>query len=66
MVINRHGKMFFGVKASALRPSQISGIEGHFINSTTDRAAAMKSSEKANKGYILPIILSMGNIVAMM
>ena len=79
MVRNRQGKMgFLATKLSV--PSQaglafrllsdrllhISGSAGIFIYNITIRATAINNSEKANRGYILPIILSMGSMVAMM
>ena len=78
MVMKRHGNTGF-VVVKALVPSHAgfslrslwamslhnSGISGIFQNRPTRRAKAMKSSEKAKSGYILPMILSMGNIVAM-
>ena len=65
MVINRHGKMLFVVSEASPIPSQISGTSGFFTNSITINATAMNSSETANTGYTLPIILSIGIIVAM-
>ena len=61
---NRQGKIFFAVRSSPLTPVHSSGRLGHFTKSITSRAAAMNNSEKANSGYILPIILSIGSIVA--
>ena len=63
--MNRQGKM--GVAADVLlaRPSQSSGIAGHFTKRHTIRPAAMNSSATANTGYILPMILSIGSMVAM-
>jgi hypothetical protein len=48
----------------AARLSHNSGIAGCFMKSPTRSAAAMNSREKANSGYILPIILSIGRSVA--
>ena len=66
MVMNRQGKILFGVRAGTLKPSHNSGMSGCFTNSITNKAPAMNSSEKAKSGYTLPIILSIGSIVAMM
>ena len=50
IVINRQGKMLFGVSAGTLSPSHTSGMSGCYTNSITSRAEAMNSSEKAKTG----------------
>ena len=47
-------------------PSHNSGRAGILISNTATRATAIKSNEKEKTGYTLPMILSIGNIVAMM
>ena len=69
MVMKRQGKILSvndGSCSFAIlpRPSHSSGSTGILMRSITMRATAMKSREKENMGYILPIILSMGSIVA--
>ena len=46
------------------RPSHNSGSCGMRTTSTATSATAMNSSEKEKRGYTLPIILSIGNMVA--
>ena len=64
IVMNRQGNIGPAAGLMLLRPSVSSGSCGHFIISTTRSATAMKSMAIANSGYIFPIILSMGSIVA--
>ena len=54
----------FALAPILCRFDQISGSCGILTKSIAIRATAINSSEKANKGYTLPIILSMGIIVA--
>ena len=64
MVMNRHGNMGPDAGLMFERPSVSSGSDGHFTISTTMSATAMKSMATAKRGYILPMILSMGSSVA--
>ena len=79
MVMKRHGKIGlfwtngsvpshagFSLRLQEARLLHNSGKVGHLMNSPIISAPAMKSSEKAKRGYIFPIILSIGRSVAMM
>ena len=64
MVMNRQGKIVPDFGLMLARPSVSSGSDGHLTNSTTISATAMNSMAMAKNGYILPMILSIGSIVA--
>ena len=79
MVMKRHGKIGlfwtngsvpshagFSLRLQEARLLHSSGKVGHLMNSPIISAPAIKSSEKAKRGYIFPIILSIGRSVAMM
>ncbi len=72
MVMHRAGKMSsLNVSGCVSLPrlpklSQISGRVGNFTSSTIVSDTAMKMRATANTGYILPMTLSIGSIVAMM
>ena len=69
MVMNRQGNSVSVNEASVAAPllpspSHSSGSWGISTKRHTISATAMKSREKAKRGYTLPMILSMGNMVA--